>query len=88
MSLRNCVARYRLRNWKVLFSSIWKVSEGVEIEWVEGNIFTFQFFNVEDRNRIMNGGPWNFDKAVVVIEVMPLDGEISNLGFDKVEFWI
>ncbi|KAK3212425.1 hypothetical protein Dsin_017131 [Dipteronia sinensis] len=71
-----------------VFNSIWKVSKGFEIEWVEGNIFTFQFFNMEDRNRIINGGPWNFDKAIVALEELPIDGDISNLGFNKVEFWI
>ncbi|TXG73161.1 hypothetical protein EZV62_001740 [Acer yangbiense] len=71
-----------------VFTTIWKVSEWVDIEWVEGNIFTFQFFNMEDQNRIINGGPWNFDKVVVVLKMMPLDGDITNLKFNKVEFWI
>ncbi|TXG48436.1 hypothetical protein EZV62_027730 [Acer yangbiense] len=71
-----------------VFNMIWKVSEGVDIEWVEGNIFTFQFFNLEDRDRIINGGPWNFDKAIVVLEKMPIDGDITNLKFNKVDFWI
>ncbi|KAK2649866.1 hypothetical protein Ddye_017355 [Dipteronia dyeriana] len=43
---------------------------------------------MEDRNRIINGGPWNFDKAIVALGEMPLDGDISNLEFNKVEFWI
>ncbi|TXG48298.1 hypothetical protein EZV62_027592 [Acer yangbiense] len=37
---------------------------------------------------IINGGPWNFDKAIVVMEKMPLDGDITNLEFNKVEFWV
>ncbi|TXG65986.1 hypothetical protein EZV62_007261 [Acer yangbiense] len=71
-----------------VFNTIWKLSEGVDIEWVERNIFTLQFFNMEDRNRIINGGPWNFNKAVVVLEKMPLDGDITNLELNKVDFWI
>ncbi|TXG60956.1 hypothetical protein EZV62_012319 [Acer yangbiense] len=42
----------------------------------------------KDQNRIINGGPWNFDKAIVVLEKMPLDGDITNLEYNKVEFWI
>ncbi|KAK1550953.1 hypothetical protein Q3G72_027583 [Acer saccharum] len=71
-----------------VFNTIWKLSEWVDIEWVKRNIFTFQFFNMEDQNRIINGGSWNFDKAIVVLEKMPLDGDITNLEFNKVEFWI
>ncbi|KAK2658544.1 hypothetical protein Ddye_005077 [Dipteronia dyeriana] len=71
-----------------VFYSLWKVNDGFEIELAEGNTFTFQFFNMEDRNRIINGGPWNFDRAMVFLEVMPLDGDIANLRFNKVEFWV
>ncbi|KAK4853783.1 hypothetical protein QYF36_014514 [Acer negundo] len=71
-----------------VFNTIWKLSELVDIEWVEGNIFTFQFFNMEDRNRVINDGQWNFDKSIVVLEKMLSDGDTANLEFNKEEFWI
>ncbi|TXG61048.1 hypothetical protein EZV62_012411 [Acer yangbiense] len=30
----------------------------------------------------------NFDKAIVVLEKMPLNGDITNLEYNKVEFWV
>ncbi|KAK3224444.1 hypothetical protein Dsin_011469 [Dipteronia sinensis] len=51
-----------------LLGKIWKVVEGVEIEFVSNNIFTFHFRNVDDRIRVLNGGPWTFDRALIVLE--------------------
>ena len=48
-----------------VFSKIWKVSGGVEIEAVEGNIFAFYFKNNADRRHILAGGPWSFDNSII-----------------------
>ncbi|KAK2634868.1 hypothetical protein Ddye_029660 [Dipteronia dyeriana] len=36
---------------------IWRLVERVDIEAVDGNIFSFTFKNVEDRRRVFLGGP-------------------------------
>ncbi|KAK3222216.1 hypothetical protein Dsin_009241 [Dipteronia sinensis] len=47
---------------------IWHLHEGVEIECVDTNIFTFKFKSIEDRLQISAGGPWTFDGALIVLE--------------------
>ncbi|KAK1561172.1 hypothetical protein Q3G72_035180 [Acer saccharum] len=75
-------------------TSIWRVSGGVEIEWVEGNLFAFHFKNMEDRKRILTGGPWNFDRAMIIFdepvgdrdvqsEVSEIDLEAGKEGKDR-----
>ncbi|KAK3211191.1 hypothetical protein Dsin_015897 [Dipteronia sinensis] len=49
-----------------VLAKIWRVKEGVEIESVAQNIFTFQFKNIEDMQQILAGGPWTFDGALIV----------------------
>ncbi|TXG48866.1 hypothetical protein EZV62_024741 [Acer yangbiense] len=68
-----------------VMTSVWRVSEGVDIEWAEGNIFVLNFKNLEDRKRILSGGPWN---TVIVFEKPTGEGDILNMSFSKVEFWI
>ncbi|KAK1550302.1 hypothetical protein Q3G72_016977 [Acer saccharum] len=69
-------------------TSVWRVSGGVEIEWVEGNIFAFHFTNMEDRKWILTGGPWNFDRAMIIFDESVRDGDVQSLSFSRVEFWI
>ncbi|KAK1551679.1 hypothetical protein Q3G72_002695 [Acer saccharum] len=71
-----------------VISKVWRMSEGVEIEWIEGNIFAFHFKNLKDRKRILAGVPWTFDRAMIIFDEPIGDGDIQNLSFNKIEFWI
>ncbi|TXG46396.1 hypothetical protein EZV62_028104 [Acer yangbiense] len=71
-----------------IMTSVWRVSEGVDIEWAEGNIFVLNFKNLEDRSRILAGGPWNFDRAIIVFEEPTGVGDILNMSFNRTEFWV
>ncbi|KAK3211644.1 hypothetical protein Dsin_016350 [Dipteronia sinensis] len=51
-----------------VMNKIWRVYGGVEIEPVEGNIFAFYFKNRKDMQRILRGGHWNFDQAIIVFD--------------------
>ncbi|KAK3213213.1 hypothetical protein Dsin_017919, partial [Dipteronia sinensis] len=51
-----------------VMNKIWRVDGGVEIESVEGNIFAFFFRNMEDLHKILRGGPWSFDQAIIVFD--------------------
>ncbi|TXG66747.1 hypothetical protein EZV62_008022 [Acer yangbiense] len=71
-----------------VMTSIWKVSEGVEIEALEGNVFAFHFKNSEDRKYIQSGGPWTFDRAITAFEEPSGIGDIVHMKFNSVEFWV
>ncbi|KAK1567248.1 hypothetical protein Q3G72_009828 [Acer saccharum] len=71
-----------------VMTSIWTVSEGVEIEAIEGNVFAFHFKNSEDRKYIQSGGPWTFDRAITAFEEPSSTGDIAHMKFNSVEFWV
>ncbi|KAK2641253.1 hypothetical protein Ddye_023016, partial [Dipteronia dyeriana] len=48
----------------------------------------WRFRNVEDRKRIQTGGPWSFDRAVIIFEEPIGTGEISLMQINSIEFWI
>ncbi|TXG60558.1 hypothetical protein EZV62_015131 [Acer yangbiense] len=48
----------------------------------------FYFNNPEDRNHIWHRGPWHFDRSLIVLEKPEGTGNISQLSFNKVEFWV
>ncbi|KAK2641179.1 hypothetical protein Ddye_022942 [Dipteronia dyeriana] len=51
-----------------VFPKVWQVEGGVEIEPAKGNIFIFYFKNAEEKARILMGGPWHFDRAIIILE--------------------
>ncbi|TXG62451.1 hypothetical protein EZV62_009445 [Acer yangbiense] len=71
-----------------VMSTIWRVNGGVEIEAIEDNIFEFHFKNLEARKRILSGGPWRLDRAIIILEEPTGTEDITNMGFNKTEFWV
>ncbi|KAK3192989.1 hypothetical protein Dsin_024299 [Dipteronia sinensis] len=71
-----------------VMNRIWRVDGGVEIEPIKGNIFAFFFKNAEDRQRVLNGGPWSFDRAIIVFEKPAGTGDVLDMKFNSVDFWV
>ncbi|KAL5798563.1 hypothetical protein ACOSQ2_003383 [Xanthoceras sorbifolium] len=71
-----------------IISKIWKLSQEVEIEVLSTNIFVFHFRNVRDRQRILTGVPWNFDRSLLVLEKPDGNGYVDSMSFSMVEFWV
>ncbi|TXG72521.1 hypothetical protein EZV62_001100 [Acer yangbiense] len=96
MRLHDCVLRCLLRNGKgraqgwvpCSFAKIWQTREEVEIEPIIGNVFAFHFNNLDDKKKIMAGGPWSFNDALIVMVEPEGKGDIQHMKFNKTEFWI
>ncbi|TXG72019.1 hypothetical protein EZV62_000598 [Acer yangbiense] len=73
-----------------LIVRIWKVQGGggVEIEVISTNIYAFHFQSFDDRKRVLMGGPWSFDGALIVLEEPEGKGAINSLLFNSVDFWV
>lgn len=54
---------------------IWKLRCGVEIREIGKNLFKFQFFHLKDKQRVLRGAPWWFDK---VLSLGEFDGALQN----------
>ncbi|KAK3198917.1 hypothetical protein Dsin_022332 [Dipteronia sinensis] len=71
-----------------LIGRIWQVEEGLEVEVVRHNIFTFHFHSIGDQRRVLEGGPWTFDGTLIVLAEPSEKGAIEDLRFDCSEFWV
>ncbi|KAK2650006.1 hypothetical protein Ddye_017495 [Dipteronia dyeriana] len=67
---------------------IWQTREEVEIDQVTGNVFTFHFQNIEDKRRVISGGLWSFNNALIVFEEPEGKGDIQDMKFNIAEFWV
>ncbi|KAK2647855.1 hypothetical protein Ddye_015344 [Dipteronia dyeriana] len=73
---------------KGLIGQIWSPFGQVEVELVGENTFMFYFINREDRNRVWQRGPWHFGNSLIVLEKPSGSGNISELDFNKPDFWV
>ncbi|TXG69340.1 hypothetical protein EZV62_004275 [Acer yangbiense] len=74
--------------FKGLIEQIWNPFGHVEVELVGDNLFMFYFNNGEDRNQVLQRGSWHFSNSLIVLEKPVGSGNISKLGFNKVDFWV
>ncbi|TXG60912.1 hypothetical protein EZV62_012275 [Acer yangbiense] len=44
--------------------------------------------NVDDKRKIISGGPWSFNDALIVMEDPGGKGDVNRMKFNKAEFWI
>ncbi|KAL5817683.1 hypothetical protein ACOSQ3_026061 [Xanthoceras sorbifolium] len=51
-------------------------------------MFVFSFKCLWDRRRVLEGGPWSFDKFLLVLKEPVGIGRIEELGFSSALFWV
>ncbi|KAK3222240.1 hypothetical protein Dsin_009265 [Dipteronia sinensis] len=67
---------------------IWKVSEGVDIEYIRDNVFTFHFRSEDDRLKVLSGSSWSFNDALIALEKPTSKGTIESMSFIHADFWV
>lgn len=46
---------------------VWRTGREVKIENPGDNVFMFKFGSNDDKRRILVGGPWHFDRALILL---------------------
>ncbi|XVF54975.1 hypothetical protein PTKIN_Ptkin05aG0223700 [Pterospermum kingtungense] len=67
---------------------IWKLSKEVEILALEDNIFLFKFQCAKDKERILEGAPWSFDKNLLLFHEFVGEWRPEEYKFEKATFWV
>ncbi|KAK9187829.1 hypothetical protein WN944_019228 [Citrus x changshan-huyou] len=63
---------------QVTMQQVWRTVREVKIENLGDNIFMFKFALEADKRRVLVGGPWHFDRALIV-PIEPKDA-VKELG--------
>lgn len=74
--------------FRAAIHQMWRTIRGVQIESLGGNKFIFHFGSTEDRRRVLYGGPWSFDRSLIVLTEPTGIGDISKLRFDHTPIWV
>lgn len=67
--------------------NVWVTKYGVEINMIGKNIFQFQFFHWKDKERVLGGQPWHFDRVALLQSEMEEAEKPSDLQFYSLPIW-
>ncbi|KAH9751459.1 CCHC-type domain-containing protein [Citrus sinensis] len=73
---------------KAVMQRVWKTSREVKIESLGENIFMFKFGSEMDKRSILVGGPWHFDRALIVLKEPAGIGDVKKQDFSHASFWV
>lgn len=74
--------------FKSVITKIWRLRKELDIEVISRNTFAFHFSCSEDKVRVLKGGPWSFDDALMVLVEPGGKGDIKSMLFNKTDFWV
>ncbi|KAK9221992.1 hypothetical protein WN944_010423 [Citrus x changshan-huyou] len=80
--------KVNLEGLRLAMSQVWRTVREVRIEELGDNIFMFKFATEADKRRILAGGPWHFNRALMVLIEPTSIRELTKLSFSHVSFWI
>ncbi|XP_059457118.1 uncharacterized protein LOC132186993 [Corylus avellana] len=71
-----------------VLSRIWRTMGSVVFKEMQDNVWLFEFVDLDDKKRVMEGRPWSFDRQILVLN--DFDGSIppAQMQFTHSPFWI
>ncbi|KAL9423295.1 hypothetical protein AB3S75_035396 [Citrus x aurantiifolia] len=78
----------KIERLRSAMQQVWKTSREIKIENLGDNVFMFKFGANEDKRRILAGGPWHFDRALIVLTEPTGIGDVKKQDFSHASFWV
>lgn len=79
---------FNIRAFKSTMIQAWRLKNQVEIQDLNKNLFLFRFASKKDADGVFNGGPWNFDRNLVILAKISGDEQPSDIDLFKMAFWV
>jgi hypothetical protein len=71
-----------------VLSRIWCTTSGVIFKELEDNIWLFEFKDVGDMRRVLEGRPWSYDRHILVLNEFDGSTAPSQMTFKHSPFWV
>ncbi|CAH9076938.1 unnamed protein product [Cuscuta epithymum] len=74
--------------FKEAMTTAWRPGRGVEIKEIEEKRYIFNFNHPVDMKRVVEGGPWQFEKNLLIVkEIKPTNIPHKSI-LNEAEFWV
>ncbi|XP_059441137.1 uncharacterized protein LOC132173616 [Corylus avellana] len=74
--------------FRTVLSRIWRLSGSVTFKEIQDNIWLFEFEELYDKRRVLEGRPWSFDRQILVLHDFDGSTPPSQMDFSHSPFWI
>ncbi|XP_021738181.1 uncharacterized protein LOC110704670 [Chenopodium quinoa] len=68
--------------------TIWQPKHGLDISSSGKNLFAFQFYHWKDKQRVIEGQPWHFDRHVLVLGEIEGNKKPSEMELHEFPMWV
>lgn len=77
-----------VRAMKSKLADLWKPAMGISIKDLHPGLLLFQFYHKDDMSWVLNNGPWTFDNALLVMNVIKAGEDPIKVSLVEADFWI
>ena len=70
------------------FKPLWRTDKSFTIRDMSDNIVVIVFDDEADRERVLQGEPWTYDKHLIVFQRITEEEAIEEVNFNEISFWI
>lgn len=79
----------RLKVMMEIIANVWRPRRGVTITETEKGLYLFQIYHILDMDKVVNGGPWNFDNHLLLLGRVQMGVTLSSsIPLFHVAFWV
>uniref|UniRef100_A0A803PH95 DUF4283 domain-containing protein n=1 Tax=Cannabis sativa TaxID=3483 RepID=A0A803PH95_CANSA len=71
-----------------ILASLWQPGMGMFVKKLDDNRFLFQFYHEVDIQGVVNGSPWTFDRMQLIIQRLPVGGDLNSLQLNHLDIWV
>lgn len=71
-----------------VMAGLWRPKEGMEVYEMGGARFSFVFFHKMDLQKVIDGGPWSFEQAMLVYNQVGEGEDPVTVKLQEVEMWV
>lgn len=71
-----------------IMATLWRPKEGMEVHDIGGMRYSFVFFHKMDIQKVIDGGPWSFEQATLVLHQLANGEDPNTVKLQYVEMWV
>ncbi|CAL1380390.1 unnamed protein product [Linum trigynum] len=75
------------RVMKNILKEVWRLKKDFDDRINQEGIMLLRFYCYEDRDRVLLGGPWHYEKQLIVFKEIPPDLQTKEIDFSSTELW-
>lgn len=79
---------FKREDFKSTLRKIWRPMNPVCFHELGSGLLLAEFENLLEKGRVMRDSPWNFDRSLVLLQVLDGRIQVKNLKLTEASFWI